>query len=166
MKYAKPVFAIAGLLTMVSTGASVFAEVEPRTTIVAQSTCPLRISQYTARYSQDEGLRHTISYQNRASQKVVAIRFGMLSFDMFHTFIGRTTGVVVDEMDKGKSDKGSWSTSSPSAPAFLTGIVWVDSIRFEDGTIWQGDEAAVVAEARKIDKDFDASLLKDRATLQ
>ncbi|MGH9387528.1 MAG: hypothetical protein ACRD2N_24980 [Vicinamibacterales bacterium] len=138
----------------------VVAEIVPRNIVVQQSNSPIRIESYRAQYKTDTGLRHTIKYQNRSGQKVVAIRFGMLSFDLFHKFLGKTTGTNVQDMGAGKSEEGFWMTDSQHVAAFHVGIAWVDSIRMEDGTIWLANDADVLAEARREDKDFDPAHLK------
>jgi hypothetical protein len=145
------------LLTMTSL---LVAEILPRNIVVQQSNSPIRIVSYKAAYKPETGLKHVIQYQNRSGQKIVAIRFGMLSFDLFHKFLGKTTGTNVQDMGAGKSEEGFWLTDSNHAAAFHVGIAWVDSIRMEDGTIWLANEADILAEARKEDKDFDPVLLK------
>jgi hypothetical protein len=136
------------------------AEILPRNIVVQQSNSPIRIVSYKAQYKPETGLRHVIQYQNRSGQKIVAIRFGMLSFDLFHKFLGKTTGTNVQDMNAGKSEEGYWLTDSGHAAAFHVGIAWVDAIRMEDGTIWSANEADILTEARREDKDFDPVLLK------
>jgi hypothetical protein len=148
---------VALLVTMTS---ALVAEIVPRNIVVQQSNCPIRISSYRAFYKPETGLRHTIKYENRSGQKIVAIRFGMLSFDLFHKFLGKTTGTNVQDMGSGKSEEGYWTTDSGHAAAFYVGIAWVDSLRLEDGTIWNANEADILSEARREDKDFDPALLK------
>jgi hypothetical protein len=148
----------AALLLMLSS--ALVAEILPRNIVVQQSNCPIRISSYRAAYKPDTGLRHTIKYENRSGQKIVAIRFGMLSFDLFHKFLGKTTGTNVQDMGSGKSEEGYWTTDSQHVAAFYVGIAWVDSLRMEDGTIWNANEADILTEARREDKDFDPVLLK------
>lgn len=136
------------------------AEILPRNIVVQQSNCPIRIALYKAAYKPETSLRHVIQYENRSAQKVIAIRFGMLSFDLFHKFLGKTTGTNVQDMSPGKKEEGYWTTDSMHVAAFHVGIAWVDSLRLEDGTIWNANEADILAEARKEDKDFDPALLK------
>ena len=62
------------LLTLTS---ALVAEILPRNIVVQQSNCPIRISSYRAAYKPDTGLRHTIKYENRSGQKVVAMMGGM-----------------------------------------------------------------------------------------
>ena len=148
----------AGLLVIMTNGLG--AEILPRNIVVQQSNSPIRIVSYKAAYKAETGLRHVIQYQNRSGQKIVAIRFGMLSFDLFHKFLGKTTGTNVQDMNAGKSEDGFWLTDSGHAAAFHVGIAWVDAIRMEDGTIWNANEADILSEARKEDKEFDPVLLK------
>ncbi len=91
-------FSLFAALLMTMTSALV-AEILPRNIVVQQSNSPIRIVSYKAAYKPETGLRHVIQYQNRSGQKIVAIRFGMLSFDLFHKFLGKTTGTNVQDME-------------------------------------------------------------------
>ena len=69
----------------------------------------------------------------------------------------------MDELQLGKSAKGSWVQRTSGDFAFLTGLAYVDMVRLDDGTIWKSDEDAILTEIRKIETDFDAKLLKDKS---
>lgn len=135
--------------------------------IIGQPNSPIEITQYKAIYQRrsnytTEGIAHDLQYRNRGNQKVVAIRFGLVSFSVFNQFLGKTGGVSMEELIPGQAEKGSWVAMHYAGFSFLTGLSYVDLVRLEDGTIWQADEAAILDEIRKIEKDFDAKLLREK----
>lgn len=165
MKLAPQHLLMARLLAVGEPG--VVASPPPNAIIIIQPNSPVEIGSYTAAFQRrsqytTEGIRHNLEYRNRGSQKVVAIRFGLVSFDVFNRFLGKTGGISMDDVMPTKVDKGEWIASPYADFSFLTGLAYVDLVRLEDGTIWQADEATILAEVRKIEKDFDAKLLKEK----
>jgi hypothetical protein len=159
-----------GLFAMVAVslvGQAALAAPPPKMIIISQANSPIQITAYTARYVEGsqysrEGIHHNLTYMNRGAQQVVAIRFGLVTFDVFNQFLGKTGGISMDDLQIGKSEKGSWINSPYGDFSFNTGLAYVDMVRFADGTIWKADEATVLDEIRKIEKDFDAKLLRER----
>lgn len=138
----------------------------PKTIIIAQPNSPVQITAYSARFASRstysrEGINHDVAYLNRGRQKIGAIRFGLVSFDVFNRFLGKTGGLSMDDLEAGKSQKSSWAHSPYADFSFSTGLAYVDLVRLEDGTIWQADESVILEELRKIEKDFDAKRLKE-----
>jgi hypothetical protein len=142
-----------------------FAAPKPVTRIIAQPDAPLEITGYTASYAaggrySDRGISHDLQYRSR-SQPVVAVRFGLVAFDIFNRFLDYTGGIDMDEAQPGKVKTGAWTASAYAAFSFHTGVAYVSTVRFADGTIWTADEAAITSELRKIEADFDAKRLED-----
>lgn len=139
----------------------------PKAIIIAQPGSPVEIVSYSAEFqrrgvSASEGIHHSLQYRNRGTQKVVAVRFGLVSFDLFNRFIGKTGGIATDDLPPETLPiKGDWVASHYAAFSFLTGLAYVDAVRLEDDTVWQADETAILAEIRKIERDFDAKLLRE-----
>jgi hypothetical protein len=158
---------LAVALLVASSVQPLFPAPPPKTIIIAQPNSPVEITAYGARYAprstySKEGIQHNLTYSNRGSQTIVAIRFGLVSFDVFNRFLGKTGGISMDDLELGKSQKGSWVSSPYADFSFLTGLAYVDLVRLEDGTIWQADESAILEEMRKMEKDFDAKRLKEQ----
>ena len=159
---------VVAAVSMVPGGVTVVAAPPPKAIIIAQPNSPVEITKYTARFQRrttytTEGISHSLEYTNRGTQKIVAIRFGLVSFDVFNRFLGKTGGISTDDIvPAALPKKGEWVSSPYADFSFLTGLAYVDLVRLEDGTIWQADEAMVLAEIRKIEKDFDAKLLKEK----
>ena len=163
MKVSVAAIALSALLG----GSAVIAAPEPKAIIISQPNSPVEIIGYTARFQRrstytTEGIAHNLEYKSRSTQKVVAIRFGLVSFDVFNRFLGKTGAISMDDLIPTKTQKGGWVTSPYADFSFLTGLAYVDLVRLEDGTIWQADDATVLNEIRKIEKDFDAKLLKEK----
>ena len=148
---------LAATACLIPGGTGAVAAPPPRAIIIAQPNSPIEIATYTARFQrrtnyQQEGISHSLAYRTRGSQKVVAIRFGLVAFDVFNRFLGKTGGISMDDLVPGKTQTGDWVSSPYADFSFLTGLAYVDLVRLEDGTIWQADEATVLAEIRKISK--------------
>ena len=62
----------------------------------------------------------------------------------------------------GAKDKGEWVASRYAGFSFHTGVAYVSKVRFDDDEIWVADLTDVLAEMKKIEKDFDASRLKKK----
>lgn len=139
--------------------------IAPVAKIIAQTNAPLIITSYSANYqegsrSTSEGIRHVVEYKNASEKKVVAVQIGLVSFDVWNEFLGRTGGISLSVIDPGKSEKGAWLTNAFSDFSFLTGFAYVSKVRFDDGTIWVADLNEIAEEMRKIERDFDIQILK------
>ena len=135
--------------------------------IVIQPSSPVGITEYKAEYEQagsmGQGISHSVSYTNRGRQRISAVRFGLVSFDIFNGFLGKHDGIAINDVNVNRSQKGSWLQAPPNGFTFLTSVAYVDTVRFEDGSIWQADAETILEELRKIDKAFDAKRLKPPA---
>lgn len=159
--------AFATVLAVYLTSSTGIAGPKPSTRIVQQADTPVKIVTYSAAYMErstyiEEGIHHRFEFQNTSQRPIAAVRFGVVSFDAFNEFIGRTAGIYLDPLPPGgsKNAKGTWITRAYGDFAFLTGVAYVQRVRFEDGEIWTADEAAIVTELKKIQADFDPTKLK------
>jgi hypothetical protein len=142
------------------------ADLKPATKIVAQPNAPLVIASYSARYHErsqyvTEGIHHAVQFENKSGRDVEAVQFGFVSFDVWNRFLDRTNGLSIKTITAGKAERGTWVATALSDFSFLTGVAYINRVRFSDGTIWTADMDAVVEELRKIETDFDAALLKN-----
>ena len=76
------------------------------------------------------------STRNRSSQRIVAIQFGLVSFDLWNEFLAKTAGLSTEVVAPKARERGSWSTVSEVAFSFNTAVVYVERVRFESGEIW------------------------------
>jgi hypothetical protein len=92
----------------------------------------------------------------------VAIRFGLVSFDIFNRFLDFTGGIDMEDLSSGKEKTGSWVSLAYADFSHHTGVAYVDKVRFADGTIWTADQHVITAELRKVEADFDAKRLQEK----
>ena len=162
------------VIRLVALGAVVFvflsttpAEAQPPPAdhqILTQEGSPLTIFSYEARYqprrsSQREGIRHELNYRNTTGRRVVAVQFGLLSFNIFNEFQDRLGGFSIEDIDPLGVTRGTWLASALAEAAFYTGVAYVDKVRFEDGEIWVADEREILDQLREIEEGFDAEAL-------
>lgn len=148
------------------TFASAFA-LEPQAIIISQEGAPLKIESYSAKYREGsnysrEGIRHEVKYTNVSSKTIVALRIGLVSFDVWNEFLDKMGGVAIEDLKLGDSKPGVWIASAYADFSFLTGVAYVNKVRFEDGTFWEADLDVVIQELQKIQKDFDVASLKKK----
>lgn len=138
------------------------------TRIIPQVNSPVKIKAATAiyigtssRYT-DRGIHYELEYENLSTRDIIAVEFGLVAFDVWNEFLDRTGGITMTPLAAGQTAKGEWVASRYADFSFHTGVAYVNRVRFADGEIWSAETTAIVAEMRKIQKDFDASKLKKK----
>jgi hypothetical protein len=128
-------------------------------------------------------VRYELEIQNVSDQKVVAYRFGLVSFSVFNEYLSLKEGFRIQDVDPGDEDEATWNDygfndfndserpvpwcDGPSynrrgdTTQFLTGVVYVDRVRFENGDIWLADLQPIGDRLRQIDENFDLTLLTE-----
>jgi hypothetical protein len=162
--------AVTGLVAALAGGSTLAAALQPKTLIVPQPNSPIQITVYNADRLLEsgqtpEGISHRVSVRNRSKQRVVAFSIGLVSFDVFDRFMRKVSGIEMDELGAGRSKEEVVAARAQGSSTFYTGIAYIESVRFEDGTIWRSDEAGVIAVAVQIEKTFEAKLLRDGAVV-
>jgi len=166
--FSHPLIAAAWVgLSLFSAAAPVPQSLRSDARIVEQVDAPIQVTAYRAEYAKrsndaPEGIRHEVEYRNRSTQKIVAIQFGLVSFDLWNEFLARTAGLSTELISPRARERGAWSTPNDSAFAFHTAVVYVDRVRFESGEIWIADRDAIVTAMRAIQKDFDPANLNKK----
>ena len=121
----------------------------------------VQIEKYTAKYQAgptDEGILHTVYYQNISERTLVAVEMGFVSYSVFNELINISKGVDMAPPHPGKyKQMNQLVRFEPSDFAFYTGVVYVSRVRFASGEIWEADTAVVVDALLEIDATFDAS---------
>ena len=139
----------------------------PESKIVEQNDAPIVVTAYRAEYTRrtndtPESIRHEVEYRNRSSQKVVAIQFGLVSFDLWNEFLAKTAGLSTEVVAPKARERGGWSTVTETAFAFNTAVVYVERVRFDSGEIWSADLDPVLSAMRTIQKNFDSANLSKK----
>jgi len=132
--------------------------------IVEQTESPVLVTGYRAEYQKGNstsmpGVRHDVEYRNRSGQRVVAVQFGLVTFDVWDEFLARTAGLAVQPLGARSRDRGIWTTVTEAAFAYRTAVVYVERVRFESGEIWNADRETILGALRVIQKDFDETNL-------
>jgi hypothetical protein len=158
-------FSATVVATLVVAASVLQAAIKPVTKIVAQPGAPVEISAYTANYEPrssqyvTRGIHHDLKYTNKSTKEIAAIQVGLVSFDVWNEYLTRTNGLDSDTLPPGKSSGGSWVASTYADFSFLTGVAYVNRVRFVDGEIWTADQRQILDELKKIQQDFDATNL-------
>lgn len=130
--------------------------------IVAQEGAPLQILTYTAEYDMAEKkalVEHEIKYQNIGAAKIVSARFGILEFNGYGELIDAFCGYALEDSKKGEKDSATFKEFGEHSLFFEdvgAGYVWVDAVRYEDGSTWKADRAQVLAELQKFKPELSA----------
>jgi len=136
--------------------------------VLSQENAPLKITKYEAKYSYYErrsSIRHSVSYKNVSDKKIVAFRLSFLSFTVFNEFLDTSGGISVEELAVNEISKGTWEQAPYRAHLFKkygTGIAYVNTVRFEDGTIWKVNNEDVLPQIQEIEESFTADLLEEK----
>jgi hypothetical protein len=159
------VTAFVSLLVLVAAVPSGAQALKPSTRIVAQPSAPIAITSYNAEYRErsqytSPGIHHSTRFASKAGKEIVALQIGLVSFNVWNEFIDRTLGVTIENLAPGKEGRGTWVANAYGEFAFLTGVAYVNRVRFADGEIWTANLDDIVEELRKIEKNFDVANLK------
>jgi hypothetical protein len=124
--------------------------------IVAQEGAPLKVLSYTAEFDESDKkalIEHKVKYQNISAAKIVAARFGVLEFNGYDELIDAFCGYTLENSNKGEKDSATFTDIAEHSSFFEdfgTGYIWVDAVRYADGTLWKVDRAQILAELQKI----------------
>jgi len=81
-------------------------------------TAPIKIISYNAVYIDSSstyvsrGIHHNLEYENASGRTVVAVQFGLVSFDIWNEFLDRTGVVTMEAIAAGSKEKGKWVATS------------------------------------------------------
>lgn len=123
--------------------------------VVPQAEAPLKVLVYEAEFgtkADKTRVIHTVKYQNVSKSPVVSARFGFLEFNGYHDGLDSFAGYTLEDSSVGEKDKVKFINEAPNAAFFKrygTGYVWVDAVRYANGTVWKADRAQLVDELKK-----------------
>lgn len=142
--------------------------------VLRQDGCPIEITAYTAKYESEvrsgygqhaSRILHNIDFVSASDQKIVVVRFGITAFDALNEFMTKTAGWSSGALKPGKTKNVRFPQRPYAAFSFGrygTGVVYVDAVRFEDGTIWRADMESVLEQLRQFADDLELDDLKER----
>jgi hypothetical protein len=110
--------------------------------VLAQDDAPIRVVEYDAQIwgtgsEIGDGVRHELRFRNDSDRGVVAVKFGLLSYDIFNEFQEETETIVVQDLAPGDGSRQGVVVFPPDPAAFYTGLAYVRKVRFLDGEIWE-----------------------------
>lgn len=150
----------ATLLLIVGSNAMARAE---NSVIVVQEGAPLKVLSYTAEFDVADKkalIEHEVKYQNVSKAKIVSARFGLLEFNGYGELIDAFCGYSLEDSNKGEKDSATFIDIAEHSPFFEdygAGYVWVDAVRYVDGTLWKVDRAQILAELQKVKPEISAA---------
>lgn len=125
--------------------------------VIKQLNAPVQVLGYEAEYDDKDDklffVEHEVKYKNVAQQGVTAVRFGCLQLNAFNDPLGTFYGFATEESDPQEKDKAVFVDEFPEAVLFEklgTALLWIDAVRFSDGTFWTADHAQVLEELKKV----------------
>lgn len=140
---------------------------------IPQAQAPLQILTYETGYDDKEDklffVEHTVKYQNVSDKEVVSARFGFVELNAFNDLLGTVMGYTLEGSDPKEKDKEVFVHEYPAAVIFEefgTGLVWVDAVRFKDGSLWNADRALVLEELKKTKADLAATDLLEKKSIR
>lgn len=163
MRIAAKVFLAVLMLTM-----STVSLAQESSVVIKQQGSPIEISSYKAQFQrevragtytrgQPDQILHSMTCKNVADKDIVAVQIGFASFDAFNELMGRFNGLALQRINIGKAQAVNWEQRPYAAFAFEgygTGVAFVNAVRFADGTIWRANQAELLLELQKFEKDL------------
>lgn len=137
---------------------------DPVLRIADQPDSPIKITAFTARIQLGEGRYYSLSesgvimntgYRNTSGRKIVAVQLAFFAFDVWNDSIGGsysysyplpgdypippevTVSNAVESLSPGTTTDRTINLAHSNPTLFLTGIVGVSKVRFEDGEVWK-----------------------------
>ena len=150
----------ATLLLIVGSNAVAHAE---NSVIVMQEGAPLKVLTYRAEFDVAEKkalIEHEVKYQNVSAAKIVSARFGILEFNGYSELIDVFFGYTLENSNKDEKDSATFNDIAEHSlffEDFGTGYIWVDAVRYVDGTLWKVDRAQILAEVQKLKPEISAA---------
>lgn len=132
---------------------------------------PLEVVTYATEYDVEKEkplVGHTVKYRNTSDKEVVAAKFGFVELDVFGDLLDAFMGYTVESSDPGEKDSAEFVNEHPRAVFFEelgTGLVWVEAVRFADGSIWKADRAEVLEGVRRVRPDAGADDLREKKSV-
>jgi len=104
-----------------------------------------------------------VEYINRSENTIDALSFRMLFYDVFNEYLDTISGISISKLPLGKGERGRWKPNIYKDWSTHTIIVFLDRVRFADGTIWRRDELDITKELSEV-KDilFNPEQLKEK----
>lgn len=139
--------------------------------IVPLEGAPLKVLSYVAEFDTKDDkprIEHAIKYQNVTDKKVVAARFGVLEYNAYGDRLDSFVGYTLEDSNKGEKDSAEFVNPTSSALFFKKlgeAYVWVDAVRYADGSLWKADRAQLLEAVKKFKPETSEADLAEKQSL-
>lgn len=139
--------------------------------VVPQDKAPLKILTYAAEHDTEKDkdlVEHTLKYQNTSDKEVVAARFGFCELNAYGDLLDTFVGYTLEKSNPEEKDKAEFVNEYAKAVFFRkhgTGIVWVDAVRFADGSLWKAERPALLEALKKVKPELTEGDLAEKKSL-
>jgi hypothetical protein len=132
--------------------------------VLAQPDAPVSVRRYEPEpmsFGPEIGdqVHHEVRVRNDSDRVVVAVKIGVLTYDVFNEFMESAEDIFVVDLLPGMRKSHYMRTYHEDSSHFLTGLTYIVKVRFQDGEIWEASEAGLDAGIQAFEAE-----LRERAT--
>lgn len=167
MKLSKIFGAITVTFVVLGLGGVSFADTAAM--IIPQESVPVQVYEYATDFDnkgeEEFWVEHVVRYKNVSGKPVVTVRFGFLELGGFNELLGGAYWQILEKSSPNEKEKAVVTNKYADAVFFQeygTGLVWVDAVRYKDGSIWQADRSLVLEELQKTRPEMTAQDLAQK----
>ena len=91
-----------------------------------------------------------MKYVNQSNNAIDALSFRMLFYDVFNEYLDTISGVSIRRFPPGETEYSSWKPNIYKDWSTHTIVVFLDKVRFVDGTVWRRPEDEITLEINKL----------------
>jgi hypothetical protein len=118
--------------------------------ILEQPGAPVSVRKYDPEqmsFSPDIGdqVHHEVRVRNDSERVITAIKIGVLTYNVFNEFMVSAEEIFVVDLLPGKRKSHYLRTYHEDSSPFLTGLTYIAKVRFQNGGIWEANEAGLDA---------------------
>ena len=92
-----------------------------------------------------------VEFTNQSSKPIEALSFRMLFYDVFNRYLDTFGGIMIRKIMVEQGGRGGWKPRIYDDWSTHTIMIFLDRVRFEDGTIWIRDEADITKELSEVE---------------
>jgi hypothetical protein len=124
-----------------------FAAPEKKSFVIEQKNAPIQLAKPGFRIEENRTVESVLAnseYTNKSNKAISALSLGFIFYGPFNNQLDGRGGLDLRDsssgnLEPGKADTGQWDFNFSGDFSTTTMIVFVNRVRFADGTIWQAD---------------------------
>jgi hypothetical protein len=140
---------------------------EKKSFVIAQKDSPILLGNKGFRVEENRSIDSVIAnaeYTNKSTKTITALSLGFIFYGPFDNQLESRGGLDLRDrsnLDPGDKDTGTWEFNFTGDFSTTTMIVFVNIVRFSDGTIWKADPKELDTAIRALTGSaFDPASLK------